>query len=167
MTGFTQKYTIVQLLESVPEGTIYKPADWPLHTTLTDIFAIDWDEETLLQNCIQESQKLQTVSTIAVEDVWFGDEKNIQVTLLEKNEAITKLHLELVSFLEKGNVRFNVPDFVGNGFKPHVTVQKDKRLHKGDEVIINALTVIDMFPDSDPYLRKVLKTIPITAPNYK
>lgn len=167
MTGFTQKYTIVQLLEPVAEGAIYKPADWPLHVTLTDIFAIDWDEETLLQNCIHESQKLQTVSTIAADDVWFGDEKNVQVTLLEKNEAITKLHLELVSFLEKGNVRFNVPEFVGNDFKPHVTVQKDKRLHKGDEVIINTLTVIDMFPDGDPYLRKILKTIPIATSEHK
>jgi 2'-5' RNA ligase len=161
MTGFTQKYTIVQLLEPVAEGTIYKPADWPLHTTLADIFAIDWDEETLLQNCAQEFKKLTTISTTASSDEWFGKDKNIQVTLLEKNTAITELHFALVTFLEKGNVQFNTPEFVRDGFKPHVTMQKDNHLNKGDKVVINALTIIDMFPNDDPYLRKILKTIPL------
>lgn len=164
MTGFTQKYTIIQLLEPVAEGTIYKPADWPLHTTLADIFAIDWSEETLLQNCAQEFQNLKTISTTASDDEWFGENKNIQVTLLEKNAAITELHFALVTFLEKGNVQFNKPEFVRDGFKPHVTTQKDNHLQKGDEVVIDALTIIDMFPDDDPYLRKILKTIPLATP---
>jgi len=44
---------------------------------------------------------------------------------------------------------------------PHSTVQSYKRLNKGDEVIFSALSIVDFFPDKDPYQRKILAIIPI------
>ena len=66
--------------------------------------------------------------------------------------------------LEKGDLKLNDPQFAGTGFVPHSTVQKHARLHEGDQVIFDALTIIDLFPDDNPYQRKVLKTIRIGQP---
>lgn len=48
-----------------------------------------------------------------------------------------------------------------DGFLPHSTVQRHGRLGRGDEVQFKALSIIDMFPDKDPYKRRVVKTITI------
>ena len=49
MQTFTQRYTIIQLFEEAPEGTQFPASSWPLHTTVVDTFAIDWDVSTLIK----------------------------------------------------------------------------------------------------------------------
>jgi hypothetical protein len=49
MEGFTQKYTIVQLLEARNKGDEYASSDWPLHMTIAGIFAIDLAASGLLE----------------------------------------------------------------------------------------------------------------------
>ena len=67
----------------------------------------------------------------------------------------------MLAILEGGKIALNDPQFSRNGFLPHATVQKHARLNKGDKVRFTALSIVDMFPDEDPYMRKVLKTIKI------
>ena len=69
----------------------------------------------------------------------------------------------MLSVLEEGGLKLNDPQFARDGFLPHATVQKHARLNKGDKVQFTALSIVDMFPDEDPYKRKVLKTIKIGA----
>jgi len=63
--------------------------------------------------------------------------------------------------LEQGDLKLNDPQLAREGFLSHATVQKHARLNKGDRVTFNALTLIDMFPDENPYQRRVVKTIRI------
>lgn len=67
----------------------------------------------------------------------------------------------MLAILEGGEIALNDPQFSRNGFLPHGTVQKHARLNKGDKVRFTALSIVDMFPDEDPYMRKVLNTIKI------
>lgn len=161
MQKFTQKYTLIQLLEAVPEDTQFSSSSWPLHSTIVDIFAIDWDVPTMIKNLEELLAPHGQATTIAEDDELFGPEKQTLVVLLRKTDDLVKLHDDVVALLEKGGLELNKPQFAHEGFLPHSTVQKHARLNKGDEVTFSALTIIDMFPDEDPYQRKILRTIRI------
>ncbi|MFS8120553.1 MAG: 2'-5' RNA ligase family protein [Microcoleus sp.] len=159
MKQFSQKYTIVQLLEDMSEGDEYAASGWPLHVTLADIFAIDWDESTLISRCFETFSKFKSVRATVGDEDWLGEDEQTHVTLLNMNAELFNLHIDIIKFLEQGNVRFNTPEFIEQGFKPHLTVRPNARLRKGRTVAFDVLTVIDMFPNNDPSRRKVLKTI--------
>ncbi|HYH75139.1 MAG TPA: 2'-5' RNA ligase family protein [Candidatus Saccharimonadales bacterium] len=160
---FTQKYTIIQLFEAVPEGTQFSWKNWPLHATVVDVFAIDWDVETMITHLQTLLASHATATAVAQDDAFFGPEKQTRVVLLQKTDSLAALHADLVAMLTAGGLQMNNPQFAGDGFVPHSTVQRHGRLHKGDEVSFAAITLIDMFPDQDPYQRKVIKTIAIGA----
>src|SRR6266496_1644924 len=161
MQPFTQKYAIIQLFENVAEGTEFPASDWPLHSPIADTFTIDWDVPTMVEK-LTELLKDHAQATSEVEDDrFFGDNGQIQVTLIKKTDDLVKLHYDVIDLLEQGGWKPNDPQFAKEGFLPHSTVQPHSRLNKGDEVIFNTLSIIDMFPNQDPYQRKVLKTIKI------
>lgn len=72
-----------------------------------------------------------------------------------------KLHQDTLAVLEDDGLVLNDSQFARDGFLPHAIVQKHARLNKGDKVQFTALSIVDMFPDDDPYKRKILKTIAI------
>ncbi|HWZ65848.1 MAG TPA: 2'-5' RNA ligase family protein [Patescibacteria group bacterium] len=163
MQPFTQKYAIIQLLEDVAEGTEYLASNWPLHVTIVDVFAIDWDVLTMIEELTKLLGHHQGASSVATEDMLFGPEKQTRVILLEKTDSLVKLHYDVTQLLEQGGLKLNNPEFAKQGFLPHSTVQQHARLNKGDNVAFSALSIIDMFPDEDPYKRRVLKTITISG----
>jgi len=161
MQNFTQKYTIIQLFEDISEGTQFSSDNWPLHSTLVDTFAIGWNVPTMIRNLEKLLTNMSAATSIVEGDTFFGLNQTTQVALLRKSDSLLKLHNDVVTILQKGDLKLNDPQFAGTGFVPHSTVQKHARLHEGDQVIFDALTIIDMFPDESPYQRKVLKTIKI------
>jgi len=163
MKKFTQKYAVIQLFEDVPEGTQFSASSWPLHATIADTFAIDWDVPIMTEKLTTLLSTYVPAKSIVEDDKFFGDQGQIQVALLKKTDTLVKLHYDVVELLEQGGWQPNDPQFAKEGFLPHSTVQKHARLNKGDELTFNALTIIDMFPDEDPYQRKVIKTIKISG----
>lgn len=159
MQTFTQKYTIIQLFEDMPEGTQFSASNWPLHTTIVDTFAIDWDVPTMTKELRKLLAAHAQATSEAIDDAFFGSERQTRVVLLRKTDSLVQLHYDVVDLLQRGGLKLNDPHYAHEGFLPHATVQKHARLHKGDSVLLNALTLIDMFPNTDPYQRKVLKTV--------
>lgn len=162
MQQFTQKYTIIQLFKDIPEGTQFSASNWPLHVTIADTFAIDWDVPTMVEKLTQLLSSRTSATSVVENDRFFGDQRQVRVALLKKTDDLVKLHQDVIKVLERGGWKPNDPQFAKEGFLPHSTVQKHTRLNKGDEVIFNALTIIDMFPGEDPYQRRVIKTIKIS-----
>jgi len=161
MPAFTQKYAVIQLFEPMPVGMQFSSDNWPLHSTIVDTFAIDWDAAKMAEQ-LELLLAPHTPAYSTVEgDTFFGPEKQTHVMLLQKTEGLRGLHNDMITLLEQGGIVLNDPQFAREGFLPHSTVQKHARLHKGDEVSFIALTIIDMFPGSNPYQRKVLATIPL------
>jgi hypothetical protein len=158
---FTQKYTIIQLFEEVPEGTQFSSSSWPFHSTVVDTFAIDWGIHTMIKKLEELLAAREQAASTATEDEFFGPEKQTQVVLLDKTDGLVKLRYDIMALLEQGGLKLNNPRFSLEGFLPHSTVQEHVRLNKGDAVTFKALTLVDMFPDEDPYQRKILKTIKI------
>lgn len=161
MQQFTQKYAIIQLFEDMPVGTQFAGSSWPLHSTIADTFAIDWDVPTMIEKLTELLKNHPQATTVAEDDRFFGDNGQVQVALLKKTDDLVKLHNDVIALLEQGGWTPNDPQFAKEGFLPHSTVQPHGRLNKGDEVTFNALSIIDFFPDEDPYQRKLLATIKI------
>lgn len=161
MSEFTQKYTIIQLFEDMPEGAQFSASNWPLHATIADTFAIDWDVPTMIEKLTELLSSHTPATSVVEDDRFFGDEGQVQVALLRKTDDLVKLHHDVIELLEQGGWKPNDPQFAKEGFLPHSTVQKHTRLNKGNKVIFDTLTIIDMFPSGDPYQRKVIKTIKI------
>lgn len=161
MQKFTQKYAIIQLFEDMTVGTQFSASSWPLHSTITDVFAIDWDVPTIITKLTEMLKNHEQATSVAEDDRFFGDQGQVQVALLQKTDSLVKLHYDVIALLEQGGWNPNDPQFARDGFLPHSTVQKHARLNKGDEVTFNALSIIDFFPDEDPYERKVLATIKV------
>ena len=162
MQQFTQKYTIIQLFKDIPEGTQFSASNWPLHVTIADTFAIDWDVPTMVEKLTQLLSSRTSATSVVENDRFFDNQRQVRVALLKKTDDLVKLHQDIIKVLERGGWKPNVPQFAKEGFLPHSTVQKHTRLNKGDEVIFNALTIIDMFPGENPYQQRVIKTIKIS-----
>lgn len=159
MERFSQKYTIVQLLEPMSEGAEYASADWPLHVTLAGIFAVDLMGKHIIARLRAMLASQQPFSVTAGLDAYFGPKKQTHVTLLERSDELIALHANVVTLLRQSGAVFNTPELIETGFRPHATVRPHARLHRGSSVRFYALTIIDMFPDGNPYRRKVLKTL--------
>ncbi len=161
MNKFTQKYTLVQLFDDVEKGYEFSSDNWPLHSTVVDTFAIDWSVDEMDAKLTELLSKHATASSEAQDDKYFGENGQIRVVLLSRKESLVKLHLDVLEALKDGGLILNDPQFARDGFLPHATVQKGSRLSKGDKVQFTVLSIVDMFPDGDPYKRKILKTIRI------
>ncbi len=159
MQQFTQKYTIICLFEDIEEGYEFSSNSWPLHSTLVDTFAIDWDKLTLVSKLQEIASTLKSLSSKAIKDEYFGPDKNVHVVLIEKTADLVALHYAIVSALKTGGLKFNDPQYNEEGFLPHATVQKHMSVKPGDLIRYANLALIDMFPDKDPYQRKILKII--------
>lgn len=162
MQKFTQKYTIICLFEDVEEGFSYSSSDWPLHTTFVDTFAIDWDVTTIKQKLEEVAKNLSATTTTGIGEEYFGPNKEVHVILLEKNSDMKNIHYKLLDTLKQGKLKLNDPQYSEDGYLPHSTVQKHATVKIGEEVKINNLVLIDMFPDEDPYQRKVLKVVKLS-----
>lgn len=161
MQQFTQKYAIIQLFEEVPVGAQFSSSNWPLHSTIADTFAVDWDVSTMTKELADLLGSHDQAASVVEGDRFFGDEGEVQVALLRKSRDLERLHYSVIELLEKGGWKPNDPHFAKAGFLPHSTVQPHDRVNEGDEVTFNALSVIDFFPDEDPYQRQVIATIEI------
>lgn len=161
MSEFTQKYALIQLFEPLPEGAEFSSDNWPLHSTVVDVFAIDWDVPTMTRNLTELLEDHAPVPSMVLQDEFFGPKREVRVALLGKTASLLSLHRDVIACLERGGWKPNDPQFAGDGFLPHSTVQKHARLREGGTVIFDALSIVDFFPDNNPYQRKILKTIPI------
>lgn len=155
---YTQKYTIAQLMEPLPDGTEYSRFEWPLHVTLADVFAIDLAGQNIMQKLTLFAARQKPFATTAGDDALFGPNRQTRVTLLQTTLKLQSLHDRLIDLLAENGATFNSLQFTKSGFKPHATVGSHGRLNTGDTVHFSALTLIDMFPDHDPHNRRVLGT---------
>lgn len=161
MGQFTQKYTIVQFFEDIEEGYVYPSSNWPLHSTVVDTFAIKCPIDKMVAKLTETLKHHEAANSEAGDDRFFGEKGQVQVVLLDRTESLIKLHLDVLATLEDGQFTLNDPWFARDGFLPHATVQKHAHLNKGEKMQFAALSIIDMFPNEDPYMRQVLKTIKI------
>lgn len=159
MQQFSQKYTIVHFFKPLADGTGFASSDWPPHITLAETFAIHSSTSDLIDTLSRVSKNHLPVQTTALDDAHFGPDHSIPVTLIDTSPVLSTLHNDIITVLKDScGATFNNPQYVQQGYRAHSTIRPDARLHAGDHITINSLSIVDMFPNNDPYRRKVIQT---------
>ena len=150
---YSQKYALVHFISPIAYDTQFSMSDWPLHITIADVFAVDRYEHDL-------DAKLQLLMTnsspTTIRAIADGALGVTSVTFLEVTPQLQQLHDAIVTLLEQNDATFNHPEFTKKGFIPHSTIQDDSRLNVGDNITLDTVTLVDMFPDDDWRQRKVI-----------
>lgn len=159
---YLQKYTLVQFLEAVEGAAEFSMAQWPLHITMADVFAIDLKNVRLNERLAGLLAAMQPFTVTVGELADLGPPASpTRVRLIDPSNELRALHETLINFLEGHEAVFNTPEYTRKGFLPHVTVQGAAHLPFGTLVSIHCLSLVDMFPGGDHTRREVLASFPL------
>lgn len=154
-----QKYALICLIEKLDEGTEFSFHDWPSHVTIVSNFVVDWESTALFEKLTSLLAKHKATQVTAGDDEYFGDQKQIKVTVLNMNDELVRLHKDIVNLLKSVGAVFDEPEYLDDGYRAHITVTKNSHIKRSDKVNIDAITIVDMFPQEDIGRRKLLRTI--------
>lgn len=78
--------------------------------------------------------------------------------------GLRSFHNDVIALLNGVGTIFDEPQYLEDGYRAHATVQSEaNRLHKGDTVTIDELTIVDMFPRDDISRRKTMRTFKLLS----
>ena len=150
--NYSQKYCLVVFFQRLDIDTEFNMTEWPLHITVADVFDIDITK-LLRDELTRIVDKALPLIVTAGDRTVLG---NTKVVLINKSDAIVQIHYLLIDCLIKYGAVFNTPKFNKDGFIPHSTIQKTTRLNFGDNVTLNIISLVDMFPNANHERRKIL-----------
>lgn len=156
----------VAFVEPVAEGAVFLRTDWPLHITLLrfDAGATDGADPagrvaTLAEGPAQAA--LGAALTVGA-DAAFGRNGSVPVSLVKPDKTLHALHEALVEAVTAVDGRILTPRHAMSGYRPHVSHHGApgaavKRLNPGDAVVLDRIALVDMAPDGDHTIRRVLR----------
>jgi 2'-5' RNA ligase len=154
-----QKYALITLIEPADEGTKFSMKNFPRHVTLAGVFAVDTDSSGIYSGLVALLDGQKPFVVEAKQQLHWGTDGELLVMKLKSSPKIIELHNKIDKKLADMAAVFNEPEYQGSGWIPHSTAQKTTKLSVGDKVNIDSVTIVDMFPDSDGYQRKILQTV--------
>ncbi|MET3806044.1 hypothetical protein ABIB25_003053 [Nakamurella sp. UYEF19] len=171
------RLVVVLPLRRLEVGEAFALRDWPLHVTVAPTFVLDGpardagsDDGCMLDSAVLDSAVLEMVSAaiegplvecpslrlLAAGDEGFGRSGAIPVTVVEPSVELDALHHLLVAALSDLGARFDDPEFTGSGYRAHVTVRQGRRVDTGDVLEPTQAVIVDMEPQGDARLRRVV-----------
>lgn len=165
MQNFIQKWAIVALLEPLKDGTEFSFKDWPEHITIASVFAVDCSIRDLFNELSTLLITQKTINLEIEQAADWGKNSEIPVFILQKTPQIMDLHTKIANVLQVAGAVFNEPEYINGGFIPHCTKQSNSTLNIGDTICISSISIVDMFPNKDGYMRRITKTIFLNPKN--
>jgi len=166
----------VAFVEPVAEGQVFPRTDWPLHITLVRFDAGSQDSADVAERIAGLADAAATTALGAGltvgKDAGFGRNGSVPVNLVQPHPALQELHEQLVQVVADAGGRILTPHHTLTGYRPHVShqaatnqastnptsaVTEAKRLHPGDAVVLNRIALVDMAPDGDHAIRRILR----------
>ncbi|WP_104044107.1 2'-5' RNA ligase family protein [Arthrobacter sp. ZGTC412] len=149
---------LVAFVEPVTDGLVFPRPHWPLHVTLVR-FDVDSDgaaEQVAAVAAPHAGVALGANLTVG-EDARFGRNGSVPVSLIQPHADLQALHQQLVEAVESLGGKVLTPAHTMSGYRPHVSHHGDKRLNPGDAVVLDRIALVDMAPDGDRTVRRILK----------
>lgn len=158
---------LVVFLEPVTLGGEFPRERWPLHVTLVK-FDVDGpagedaggsDEvATRVAAGVDGHVKraLGTPLTIG-EEAGFGQRQSVEVNVVEPDFRLQELHENLLREVQNLGAVVSTPAYTLQNYRPHVSRQGERRVHRGDAVALDRVALVDMAPDGDRRIRRVLQ----------
>ncbi len=157
-----QKWAIASLLEDAEDGSEFYYTDFPLHVTLAGVFATNKSGYELAAEMAAILLNQHPIKIEADKKDMFGPNKDVAVMKIKKSPELMALYNSIYRWLEKTGIRYNSPEYQGEGYLPHSTFQKSCSLEEGAIRILRSVSLIDLYPNSNGYMRKISKTIELT-----
>ena len=85
------------------------------------------------------------------------------MSVVEPARALSDLHERLVAALTEIGAVFDDPEFIGAGYRAHVTKTRAAQSRPGDVLTLTQAAIVDMEPEGDRRLRRVVWVIPLTG----
>lgn len=158
------RLVVVLPLAPLQAGDTFAVRDWPLHITVLAPFRTDAEPAEIADALAAVASGKAALTAIAGGNEMFGRRENIPVTVLVENPALTRLHGALVEAIRPLGASPDERAFTGPGFRAHVTVKGEARVHEGDELALTQIALVDMAPRAVPGGRAVLATFPLAVP---
>lgn len=136
------RINLVAFLEDQPLGAEFEPGEQPLHVTLLPWAETDTDLGELEAAIESALAQFGPLDAEGGDDELFGDDEDIDVTLVEDDGTLAALHRELLVALRPLGVRVLQPRHVGVAYRPHVTVQGDERIERGERITLDAVALL-------------------------
>lgn len=122
-------------------GDIYD--ELPLHCTLMHRFWSDLEPEILAAKVSDFFKETRHVTLKPHERLLLGP-KQVPVSELELTDELKRLHMGLYEILNDLGVEYTAPEWVGDGYRAHVTERENARLEVGSEQNSNAVYLIEV-----------------------
>lgn len=129
-------YLIILEITPLKIGSTYDML--PLHCTLVHWFWLTQKPEEVTESLTAVLSNTAPVALRAgAEQVFAGKNKHgelvpVTVNDIEPTPELRKLHEQVCMVLKSMDVRYSAPQYVQDGFHPHVTHQKDGQLLPGE-----------------------------------
>ena len=151
----------VAFVEPVADGLLFSRSEWPLHITLVrfDVGSpagADPSERVAALAAPLAAAALGAGLTVG-EDAGFGRNGSVPVNLIQPQPDLQALHEELVHAVDSLRGKVLTPAHTMSGYRPHVSHHGDKRLNPGDTLVLDRIALVDMAPDGDRTVRRVLR----------
>lgn len=152
------RLVVVLPLDPLRKGDGFSLRDWPLHLTVAPTFTgIDLSTAVLAITPILAAQRPFRLRVGP--DEGFGHSQKIPVSVVLASAELIDVHVALLDVLRSIGAVFDDPEFVGTGYRAHVTVTRRARVHDGDELNLHQAAVVDMEPEGHRRLRRVVWTM--------
>ncbi len=155
----TQKWGIIALLEDIQDGAEFHYTEFPLHITLAGVFSIGLNGETLTNELADLLVDQKIIEVKSDKKDMFGPNRDVEVMKMERSPELLNLYNKIHSWLLVSGAVYNDPQYQGDGYLPHSAFQKNGFLNENEIREIRSVSIIDLFPNSDGYKRKVFRTI--------
>ncbi|MFK4641370.1 hypothetical protein ABIA52_004259 [Paenarthrobacter histidinolovorans] len=151
----------VAFTEPVQQGLVFPRSDWPLHITLLRFDVgpnVSADVADVLADLAEASVKGALGTRLRVGgEAGFGHMGSIPVSLIEHDPLLQGLHEEIVEAAVGVGARIATPNYVLDHYRPHISHHDGKRPKSGDTVVLDQVALVDMAPDGDHTIRRILR----------
>lgn len=155
-----RRFYVAHLVKPKKQGDEWLANHQPLHSTFAYPFNIECDDSIISKKLASVLLNHSVFKVKALKDDYYGPQKDILVTPLEKSPEIMALSKDICrAIIDLGGIPENPAFYGDNGHRPHVTVQDDNRIHEGDIVDINSVSLVESIPQQPINGRKVIDTI--------
>lgn len=139
----TNKHCYLFALEVKPMkvGDIYE--ELPLHCTLMHRFWSELTSAVLADKIKDLFKEIRPIVLKPHERLLLGPKK-VPVSELELTDGLKSLHMRLYDFLNDLGVEYTAPEWVGKGYRAHVTERENAHLEVGSQQTSSAIYLIEV-----------------------
>jgi hypothetical protein len=134
-------YLLALEIEPVDINKVYVAL--PLHLTMMSWFYSDKTPAEVVRVIQPVVEQQSPIELVSGEPDLFGIEKDVPVNRLVDEATLKQFHQSLHDALRTVGARYKSPEWVGDGFRPHVTRQRSGRFETGTRFAATKLYVAE------------------------